>query len=823
MLIFFLCCYVTVSVMASGVEEVSVDTPSNPVGIEHTLDTVPICFIENQGQVDSEDVFFYVKGAYKTLYFTSRGLSIAILQRDGGQNQRWTMTLEFEGADRVEPRGGERRKAVFSYFKGEETEWKTAIPTFDRIGYDDLWPGIDLVYSGTVQKLKYEFVVAPGADPAAIRLAYRGATEVRLIETGELEAVCPAGVIKDGRPLAYQVIDGKKQKVSMRYSLEAGAAGGAVSWGFELGDYDAGKELVLDPAVNVYCGYIGGSKIDQCRAIAVDSQGNAYVTGEAWTDETSFPVTVGPDLTFNGGAVDAFVAKVNAQGIGLDYCGYIGGIGSDYGHGIAVDAQGNAFVIGLTYSDETTFPVVAGPDLTFNGKYDTFVAKVNAQGTGLDYCGYIGGDQEDFGHDIVVDSLGYAYVAGDTKSYQTTFPVVVGPDLTHNGGGLPYDAFVAKVNIQGTDLDYCGYIGGNEKDYGYGIAVDGQGRALVVGRTKSEETSFPVSVGPDLTYNGSYDGFVTRVNVQGSGLDYCGYIGGLDNDSCTGIALDGQGQAYVTGETKSDELTFPVVVGPDLTHAGGPAYGYDGFVAKVHAQGTGLDYCGYIGGRGEDNCYGVAVDTQSCAYVTGSTSSDEFSFPVAGGPDLFFNGGYDAFVARVNAQGTTFDYCSYIGGDAGDYAKGIALDALSNAYVGGATDSTEANGFPVALGPDLTYNGDTDAFVTKIEYTPGLFLQIDPDPFVAGQVGSAAVTNGQPYADTFLFYSFTGPGSYWSAYLNVTIDLATPILGFGPKQADAFGRVLWSAKIPISVSGRNVWLQGAQYGQTTNVVATTIQ
>jgi len=359
---------------------------------------------------------------------------------------------------------------------------------------------------------------------------------------------------------------------------------------------------------------------------------------------------VGPDLFFNGES-DAFVAKVNAAGTDLDYCGYIGGIESDYANGIALDSQRNAYIGGTTHTDDSSFPVTVGPDLTFNGgDRDVFAAKVNAQGTGLDFCGYIGGNQNDssYRHCIAVDGQGSAYMTGTTTSDESTFPVVVGPDLTYNEWG---DAFVAKINAQGTGLDYCGYIGGDLPDGGTGVAVDGDGRAYVTGGTVSDELSFPVKVGPDLVHNGQYgdsDAFVARVNADGSDLEYCGYIGGKRDDKALDIDVDDQGNAYVMGDTGSDESTFPVIVGPDLTFNGE----VDTFVAKVNAQGTGLDYCGYIGGCVMERGHGIAVDGWTNAYVTGWARSEEGTFPVMVGPDLTFNGNaggeHDAFVAKVS-------------------------------------------------------------------------------------------------------------------------------------------------------------------------------
>jgi uncharacterized protein (TIGR03437 family) len=527
--------------------------------------------------------------------------------------------------------GQERTPAVISYFKGRPGQWKAGLPTYSRIVYKDLWPGIDLLYSGETDRLKYQFVIQPGARPEQIRLAYRGAESVKVNEAGQLEVSTPAGGFHDEKPYAWQEAGGRRREVAAGYALR-----GAGEYGFQVGDYDASLPLVLDPAVLVYAGYIGGSGLDQGFGIAVDGAGNAYVNGYTQSSQANFPVTVGPDLTYNGSR-DAFVAKVKADGTGLVYAGYIGGSDDDRGFGIAVDGAGNAYVTGFTYSSD--FPVTVGPDLTFNGGADAFVAKVKADGTSLVYAGYIGGSGDDIGFGIAVDGAGNAYVTGFTTN---SFPVTVGPDLTYNGG---QDAFVAKVKADGTGLVYAGYIGGSGFDLGFGIAVDGAGNAYVTGYTQSSQATFPVTVGPGLTYKGNTDAFVAKVEADGTGLVYAGYIGGSGDDEGRGIAVDGAGNAYVTGYTQSSQATFPVTVGPDLTFNGVA----DAFVAKVKADGTGLVYAGYIGGSDFDLGFGIAVDGAGSAYVTGYTYSSDF--PVTVGPGLTYKGNIDAFVAKIGAGG----------------------------------------------------------------------------------------------------------------------------------------------------------------------------
>jgi hypothetical protein len=726
---------------------------------------VPVFFVPNEGLTDDSGGFT-VRGTDKTVYFAPEGVTFALNRparsgSDGG-SERWIVKLDFLGARKdVKPEGMEKTGASISYFRGKPEEWKAGLPAYSRIVYRDLWPGIDLAYRGDLDKLKHEFIVHPGADPALIRLAYRGAERVALTAEGHLEVKTPAGSFVDEVPVAYQDLAGERAGVRVAYAVDAPAAGpdGRVhAYGFEVGEYDRSRILVLDPVTFVYCGYIGGlTDEDYGFGIAVDSSGNAYVAGRTQSDAT-FPVIVGPDLTSNGNR-EAFVAKVNAAGTGLVYCGYIGGENDDVARAIAVDDSGNAYVTGYTSSTEATFPVTVGPDLTFNGagSSDAFVARINSSGTALDYCGYIGGDGSDAGGGIAVDDSGNAYVMGYTFSSEVTFPVTVGPDLTYNGDR---DVFVAKVDASGTGLVYCGYIGGDAADGSEalyegargGIAVDATGHAYIAGDTGSGEATFPVTVGPDLTYNGGGgDAFVAKVDSSGTTLVYCGYIGGSEGDEDgNGIAVDGSGNAYIVGTADSTQATFPVTVGPDLTFNGGAG---DIFVTRVNASGTGLVYCGYIGGADQEEGMAIAVDSAGNAYVTGKARSTESSFPVLDGPDLTYNGFSDAFIAKVGSTGTALVYCGYIGAEDGDCGYGIAVDSSRNAYVTGNSFSYGQFLLPVIVGPDLTPNGLEDAFVAKISPSavdgppitsllpssadagdPGFILSVVGDDFVDGAV-----------------------------------------------------------------------------------------
>jgi hypothetical protein len=661
--------------------------------------------------------------------------------------------LDFLGArEDVEPEGLEKTGASISYFRGKPEEWKTGLPAYSGIIYRDLWPGIDLAYKGEMDKLKYEFIVHPGADPSEVKLAYRGAERVALTAEGRLEVKTPVGGFEDDIPVAYQEVDGKRMGVPVTYSLEGvaesqSAAAVSSSWiksesgpesrahiyGFEVCKYDRSRILVIDPAVLVYCGYIGGANEDTSKDLAIDESGCVYLTGHTYSTEASFPVTVGPDLTYNGD-YQAFVAKIDPSGTGLVYCGYIGTVNGGDFCAIDVDGSGNAYVTQSTTATQSSFPVTVGPDLTHNGDLDAFIAKVNPSGTALIYCGYIGGANYDIAMAMSVDSSGNAYVVGETYSNASSFPVKVGPDLTFNGNS---DAWIAKVNAAGSGLEYCGYIGGSGGEVASGVAVDSSGHAYLSGHTDSSATSFPVKVGPSLVFSGG-GGYVAKVDPSGAGLVYCGYIAGT---WWTNIAVDGSGCAYVSGPANQN---LPATVGPDLTYGGGDS---DFFVAKVSSSGSALVYCGYIGGAARDEGTQIAVDGSNNAYVTGFTYSDESSFPVIEGPDLTYNGQSDGVIAKVNPAGTALVYCGYIGGSGDDRGYGIAVDASGNAFVSGYTASGPDT-FPIGTGPDLTYNGGGDAFMAKVSSVPGPpITSLLPDSADAGDPGFLLSVIGSEFVD----------------------------------------------------------------------------
>ncbi|WP_217697922.1 Ig-like domain-containing protein, partial [Sinomonas mesophila] len=671
---------------------------------------LPLSFVANAGQTD-EGVRYYAQGAGFGFFFTEDKAVLSLSKGDRGH----ALELGFLGSspdatlEVSEPAPG-----TVNYLAAGENH--TNLPTYKQVVYRGLWPGIDMIFAGRDGTLKYEFHVAPGADPSDIRLSYAGADGLALGQGGELLISTPLGTLSDSTPRSYQPIGGREVAVQSRFALEQGTQ--TEAYGFALAGFDTHHPLVIDPALD-YSTFLGGAMDDRGFSIAVDSAGNAYVTGT--TTSTDFPTTTGAfDTAANGGA-DAFVTKLDATGTSLVYSTYLGGTSTENGTGIAVNSAGNAYVSGFTNS--VNFPTTLGAfDTSLGGSSDAFVTKLNVAGTALVYSTYLGGSGPDNPticsagptgcNGIAVDALGNAYVTGQTLF---GFPTTPGAFATSPIGG--FDAFVAKLNPAGagaSDLVYSTYLGGSAGDSTSAIALDAAGNAYVTGQTTS--SNFPTSLGAfDATFAGPDDAFVTKLIPAGTGasdLAYSTYLGGTGGavfgplEAGFAIAVDATGSAYVTGATNS--LDFPTTTGAFDTGFGGFE---DAFVTKVNLTGTGLTYSTYLGGTSADRGSGIAVDTAgSSAVVTGRTSSTGFP-TTTGAFDTTYNGADDAFVTKFNLTGSAVDYSSFVGGASNDQAHGIALDATGDAYVTGETLSL---GFPTAGAFDTTFNSGADAFVTKL-------------------------------------------------------------------------------------------------------------
>ena len=719
--------------------------------VDVTSRQLPVYFEENRGQRDGR-VRYFSRGAGMEMFLTATEAVYVIRSRESRVVSQESKIPDFkfqipnyedlenplsavrnpqsEKAVAVYMRlAGANEEANFvpseqlghktNYFKGNESDWRTGIPNFERITAENIYDGISMVWKGKEQGgIQYDFVVAPAADANQIEWEIEGADNVSLDAQGGLVIETEAGVMKQSKPFTYQETGGVRSEVASGFVLSQPTASAegersrVFKVKFALGEYDRSKPLTIDPLA--YSTFLGGSSFDDGVKIVVDGVGNAYLTGRTFS--TAFPTTPGVfDTTYNGGG-DAFVAKLNAAGSGLVYSTFIGGSSSDYGYGIAVDSLGNAFVTGETNSP--SFPTTAGAfDTTHNGASDAFVAKLDPAGSSLLYSTFIGGGANEYGYSIAVDSAGNAFVSGSSDS--TTFPTTAGAfDTTYNGA---FDAFVTKLNAAGSSLVYSTFIGGSSSDDSYGLAVDPSGNAFVTGETDSP--TYPTTAGAfDTTFNGGVDAFVTKLNAAGSSLVYSTFIGGSSDDGGYGVTADPTGNAFVTGYTLGGATSFPTTAGAfDTTHNGS----VDAFATKLNAAGSSLVYSTFIGGSSSEDGRAIAVDTSGNAILTGGTNSPAFPTTV-GAFDTTHNGDFDAFVTKLNAAGSLLVDSTFIGGSSLDVGLGLAVDSSGNAFITGETDSP---GLPTTAGAfDTTHNGNEDAFVTKLDFSTGLEADVAPRP-----------------------------------------------------------------------------------------------
>jgi hypothetical protein len=706
-----------------------------------------------------------------------------------------------------------------NYFLGNDpSQWHTDIPTYAKVKYEGVYPGVDLVYYGARGgELEYDFVVAPGADPHAIALdvaaglsrhpsSKNGGVKpplqiapngdlvikdddvaaglsrhphggvkppLQIAPNGDLVIETADGDLRFHKPVVYQPKStanrqssiGNRQFLDGHYVLQAHN-----QVGFEVASYDHRRPLVIDPVLS-YATYVGGNGGDIGYSIQVDTNLDAYIAGV--TNSSNFP-TLGAEQGAYGGNGDCFVTKMNSTGTKLLFSTYFGGSGSDTATALAV-SNGSPFITG--YTSSTNFPVkvpaTTPPTLPFQQNYgggssDAFVAQFNTDGNVLVYSSYLGGSGADFGQGIAVDSSGNAYVTGSTQS--TNFPV------TNTAPNTPYqstlngsqNAFVTKVNPTGVALVYSTYLGGSTADSAQSIQLDSSGNAYIAGYTFS--TNFPVVAPYQNALGGGSDAFVSELNATGSALTFSTYLGGSGNDYAYGLALDATGSPniYITGATVS--TNFPTTVGAYQTALAGSS---DAFVAKFNNAGSSLLYSTYLGGTDADQGNAIAVTSAGIAYVTGYTESSDFPTlnPVQSVLGIS-NNQYcgttpcaDAFVTQFNAAGNALTYSTYLGGNGPDFGQGIAVDDTGDSYITGSTSSTN---FPVVSPPNSVTSATSyvppykstltgtagNAFVAKIDSGNNPNISIEPGTL---NFGNETVSVTSPLQEVYLVNPSTVP------------------------------------------------------------------
>jgi photosystem II stability/assembly factor-like uncharacterized protein len=737
--------------------------------------------------------------------------------------------LKLVGANpRASIRGEGELQSKSNYFIGNNpTQWRRNVRNFASVKYEDVYPGVDLTFYGdTGQRFETDFIVKPNADLKAIQMHLGGNRKLSINAAGDLEIQVRLGMILLKKPVAYQLQNGRRNVVSARYTIA-----GKNSVGIETAQYDRSSTLIIDPVLS-YSTYIGGTSADVATSVAVDSAGDLYITGN--TSSTDFPSTPGSfDAAFPVPAgTAAFIAKLASDGKSLVYSTFLGGSTGQFNFSsnissaaaVKIDNVGNAYVVGDT--DVSDFPTVNAFQSSCKqcysgtGSYDLFISKIDPTGSALLYSSYFGGTSPDFSHDLAVDNAGSAVLTGSTRSAdfpvtQGAFDTVCGTDGKCNLDSFSqplYDGFVAKFDTTKggvASLIYSSFLGGSNSDQAGGIAIDSTGSAYVVGTTNSSD--FPVTQGAlQSSLCISPQGgcvpsriFITKINPNGTSVIYSTYLGGSGADNGLAIALDSNGNAYVTGWTLSTD--FPVTQGAFFQTV--PPSGINTFVSKLNSTGTGLLYSTYLGGSNFDEGDAIAVDAAGEAYVAGRTGS--IDFPIVSVVQTEYGGGYsDVFLTKLNSTGSQLLFSTYLGGSSDDgsfssaFTKigiGLAVGPTGDAYVVSATQSPD---YPTTLGVfQATLAGTVDATITHISGLPvsgaaaralrltsinpasGVALIASPvdnnglssgvTPFTLAYIdGTAVIVNAPPIAQGNRFSNWTGcdSGSGTSCTINLNAD-----------------------------------------------------
>ncbi|AXC10399.1 Cell surface protein [Acidisarcina polymorpha] len=721
--------------------------------IEASYGKLPLSFEANQGQSDPQ-VKFLSRGQGYSLFLTGDAAVLALTKGRPSQPKAAAMgakpsmktdakvktdvvRMELAGAARdIQVSGADPLPGKANYFIGSDSaKWDTDVPTYAKVKYRNVYPGIDLVYYGNQRQLEYDFVVSPNADPKQARLHFAGASKLKLNDGGDLEIIAKDGEIAFHKPVVYQVKDGQRQPVEGSFQLLANN-----TVGFRLGGYDHSRELVVDPVL-AYSTYLGGSGGSDGYQVAIGSNNSAYFVGFAYSAD--FPLTGGAFQTVYSHSI-AFVSKLNPAGTALLFSTFLGGADIFYA---VVDGADNIYLSGIADSGGIPFPVTPGAFQPTCKTASTpcqsgFVTKLNAAGSGLIYSTYLGGSGlGEVGYatpddilGLAVDPLGHAYVTGE--AFSSDFPV------THNayqktlqctaGDDFCSDGFVTELNAAGTGLAFSTYLG-PDRTNPQEFAVDNAGSAYVAGFAGP---NYPVTA--NAFQKSLPDGgvFITKLNPGGATLAYSTYLGGDSAfELLGGLAVDAEGNAYVAGLTNS--ANFPVTsnayqkVNNALANLGGNA-----FITKLNPSGSSLVYSTYLGGSGQpdadkryscpgDGVLQIAVDTAGNAYIVGNACSA--NFPVTS--DAFQKTEVGAnpegdgfpFFTKLNSDGSALLFSTYFNGANGirpGYFGSVAADTLGNAYLGG---STWASDYPT---------------------TGGAFQQADPSPGHAVAVVTKLAFNG---------------------------------------------------------------------------------
>ena len=658
-------------------------SPARPTPYSAALkaEGTPIVFEPNLKQADARYKFLVHQNGL-TMGFLGNGVEIRLATKSGRAD---TLSISFEGSQRGPVSAEELLAGRVNYLRGSDpAAFQRNIPTYGRVRYTSLYPGADLVFYGNGSRLEHDFVVAPGADPAAIAMGFSGMRRLQITSAGDLSIDTAQASITLRRPLAYQVTGKGKVEVAAAYHLRNDRVT------FDLAPYDHSLPLTIDPVLD-YSTFLGDASISTAH-IATDTAGNTYITSLVF--DPTYPTTPGsfqPTCASCSGKPDVVITKLSADGSGQVYSTFLGGTDYDEPFGIAVDSNGNAIVVGRTQSAD--FPVknpASTPTVGF-ATFSAFVSSLSADGSALNYSTLLGSGFSVLATSVAVDSAGNAYVTGDTSD--ATFPVT--PGALHavqnntTGGGDPL-VFLSKFLPAGT-LSYSALVGDAEPqgggagpEGGAAVAVDLSGNAYIYGRAGTLWPTTPGVFQPTITAPSTEATFVTKVAPDGASLVYSTFVG--DGFQSIAIALDAAGEAILTGF--GPNLGYPVT--PDARIGTFPQFANSGWLTKLNATGTALVYSSFLTG-GDLDPIAMAVDGSGNIWIVGRTA--DFQFPLvhpfmSAIPPAQFSRA-TGFIMQFDPTGKQLLFSTYFGSATeGSVVQAVAADITGKIHVAGIANNT---------------------------------------------------------------------------------------------------------------------------------------
>lgn len=769
-------------------------------------------FTENMGQLIG-DFMFYASSDRGAVLFNEGGLTMVLeegpkgptVEGATGYASRTVLDITFVGAQPSAPRASDPLPFLSNYLLGDDPDsWVTGARTFGRVVYSDLWEDIDIEYRIHEGRLKYDILVRPGGDPSDVRLGLNGQNSISTLADGSLAIGTTTGQVLELPPVAFVEPESDKT-VECRFVIHDEG-----TYGFDVGDYDEGATLVIDPLVNST--FLGGSDIEDIGSVALDNNGNVLVTG--YTRSLDLPLTDDAIDNMTGGSC-AYVSKLDANLTQLQYSTYIGGSEWDYGRAVGADPDGSIYVAGCTMSYD--FPTTDGAFQTVHaGSWDVFVCKLDADGTRFEYSTLLGGSRKDnpsYLPDVAmhVDDAGAAYVAGSTES--DDFPTTNGAFQNARVGGE--DAYLAKIHPLGGSLEYSTFIGGSGNEYCFDLAVSSGGEAYFCGQTSSLD--LPTTTGSyQENHTGDYsDMFVGALSSDGSSLEYLTHVGGWSSEEAVSLALDAKGALYVHGTVLGTD--FPTTT--DAYQENAPGGGGDPVLFKLSPKGDAIEYATFVGGSGYDLAGYITVDQLGNVYLTGWTSSNDFPTTADCDQDTFRGGGYDCYVSAISPDGDDLLFSTYLGMNQLDVSYGLVFDGNASLYVCGFTQS---GNFPMTTGAyQPTFGGGNgDGFVVRYVIDVAMPIANAGEDFVIDQHETVSF-NGTGSWDNLGIVDFTWRFIYDGA--EVTLGGMRPKFTFHTvgiyivnlTVTDPAGNTAWDL---VMVTVRDITPPLADAGQNVTVI-----